>query len=222
MLVFNSSNACRAESVSNGPLEVFHSRFGAALRFPCLTKFAARHREGCRANFKCQCQCQCQCRSRRRRHGRITDVSKASRFIPSSSSPLRPRGPKLMRSTLPPVPRLRWVVVSGHRRSPNRPNLPIHPYLETQTFREDRRAFLIPRRRFLRLPTALEAFLRSDGLSERLADRLCVKSLLDVVRSQTRFLLPLLECAQRSLCARRSWTGCPCGIGEERLWRNNR
>jgi hypothetical protein len=186
---------------------------------------------------------------RRRLHGRIAEVSKASRFIPSSSNPhsgaLRPIvvvvvlvvdllvgsggagscwccHANLIRSTLPPVPRLRWVVVSGHRKSPNRPNLPIHPYLETQAFGEDRRAFLIPRRKFLRLPTALEAFLQSGGLSERLADRLCVKSLLDVVRSQTRFLLPLRESAQRSLCARRSWTGCPCGIGEERLWRKNR
>jgi hypothetical protein len=177
----------------------------------------------------------------------MADVSKASRFIPSSSNPhsgaLRPIAvvvvlivdrlvgsggagfcwccQNLTRSTLPLAPRVRWVVVSEHRRSPNRPNLLIHPYLETQAFREDRRAFLIPRRKFLRLPTALEAFLQSGGLSERLADRLCVKSLLDVVRSQTRFLLPLRECGQRSLCARRSW-GCPCGIGEERLWRNNR
>src|ERR1700730_6786997 len=128
----------------------------------------------------------------------------------------------MMRSTLSPVPRSRRAVVSGHQTSPNRSNLPIHPHLETLTFRGDRRALLIPRRRSRRSPTALEAFLRSDGLYERLVDRFCVKSLLDVVLSQTRFLLPLRECEQRSRCARLAWTGCPCGIGEETRWRSNR
>src|ERR1700738_3403212 len=121
-----------------------------------------------------------------------------------------------MRSTLSRVPRSRRAVVSGHQTSPNRSNLPIHPCLETLTFRGDRRALLIPRRKCLRSPTALEAFLRSDGLCERLVDGFCVKSLLDVVLSQTRFLLPLRECELQPLCARRSWMGCPCGIGKEK------
>src|ERR1700722_284677 len=102
----------------------------------------------------------------------------------------------MTRSKLSPVPRSRSVAVSGHQTSLNRSSLLIHPYLETQTFRGDRRAFLIPRRKFLRSPTALEASLRSDGRCERLVDRLWVKSLPDVVRSQRGFLLRLRECEQ--------------------------
>src|SRR3984957_16690737 len=94
------------------------------------------------------------------------------------------------RLTPSPVPRSRRAVVSGHQTSPNRSNLPIHPYLETLTSRVDRQGLSIRQRKLLRSPRALEAFLRSGGLYERLVDRFCVKSLLDVVLSQTRFLLP--------------------------------
>jgi len=127
-----------------------------------------------------------------------------------------------MRSMVPQVPRSKRVVVSERQTSPNRPNLLIHPYLETLTFRGDRKAFVIPQRKYLRSPTALLAFLWSDGLCERLVDRFCVKSLLDVLWSQPRFLLPLQVCEPRSLCARRSWTDCSCHIGEGRRWRSNR